>query len=100
MNEIILNNEQKEFIKNIKEKVRESQYKALRSVNKELINLYWDVGKSLSERQNETWGKSIIKTLSNELQKEFPGIKGFSVSNIQYMLRFYNEYHSMKISNH
>ena len=92
MSDIILNKEQKEFIKNIKEKIRQSQYNALKVVNKELINLYWEIGKSISEKQKKNWGKSIIKTLSNELQKEFPGIRGYSVSNIRYMAQFYNEY--------
>ena len=47
MQDIILNNEQKEFIKKIKEKIRHSQYNALKSVNKELINLYWEIGKAI-----------------------------------------------------
>ena len=91
MNDIILSSEQKEFIKDIKEKIRQSQYSALKSVNKELINLYWEIGKSITNT-DESWGKSIIKTLSSELQAEFPGIKGFSVSNLEYMARFYKEY--------
>ena len=91
--DIILNNEQKEFIKSIKEKIRKSQYNALKSVNKELINLYWEIGKSISNT-TESWGKSIIKSLSLELQKEFPGIKGFSPSNIHLMVKFYKEYNS------
>ena len=94
MKNIILSTEQKEFIKNIKEKVRQSQYTALKSVNKELINLYWEIGKSLSEKQKKSWGKSIIKTLSNELQNEFPEIRGFSVSNLWHMAQFYSEYNS------
>ena len=81
-----------DFIKDIKEKIRQSQYNAFKSVNKELINLYWEIGKSISEKQKENWGKSFIKTLSNELQKEFPGIRGFSVSNLWYMAQFYSEY--------
>ncbi|MDR2966836.1 MAG: DUF1016 N-terminal domain-containing protein [Methanobacteriaceae archaeon] len=94
MSDITLNNEQKEFIKDIKEKIRESQYNALKSVNRELINLYWEMGKIIHSKQKENWGKSIVKTLSEELQKEFPGIKGFSVSNLWNMSQFYNEYNS------
>jgi len=93
MQDIILNNEQKEFIKKIKEKIRHSQYNALKSVNKELINLYWEIGKAIVNT-DESWGKSIVKSLSLELQKEFPGIKGFSVSNLWNMAQFYNEYNS------
>ncbi|KZX10133.1 hypothetical protein MBCUR_18680 [Methanobrevibacter curvatus] len=64
MGDIILNSNQKEFIKNIKEKIHKSQYIALKSVNKELINLYWDIGKYINNI-DESWGKSIIKTLSS-----------------------------------
>ena len=84
---------QLDFINDIKNKIKQSQYEALKSVNIELINLYWEIGKSISERQHESWGKSIVSTLSNELQKEFPGMSGFSVSNLWSMNKFYNEYH-------
>ncbi|MCL2116516.1 MAG: DUF1016 N-terminal domain-containing protein [Methanobrevibacter sp.] len=94
MSDLFLNNEQKGFIKDIKEKIRQSQYNALKSVNIELINLYWEIGKSIYSKQKENWGKSIVKTLSEELQKEFPGIKGFSVSNLWYMSQFYGEYNN------
>jgi len=89
----ILNNEQKEFINVIIEKIRQSQYNAQKSVNKELINLYWEIGKSIAEKRKKNWGKSIVQTLSSELQKEFPGIRGVSVSNIHHMVQFYKEYH-------
>ena len=71
------------FVKEIKEQILSSQYKALKAVNKELINLYWDIGKSIVIKQQQYgWGKSIVKNLSQELQKEFVGIKGFSVQNL------------------
>ncbi|MCL2115463.1 MAG: DUF1016 N-terminal domain-containing protein [Methanobrevibacter sp.] len=92
MNDILLNNEQKEFIKDIKEKIRQSQYTALKTVNKELINLYWEIGKSII-LADESWGKFIVKSLSLELQNEFPGIKGFSERNLWNMAKFYKEYH-------
>ncbi len=80
------------FIASIKDKVRHSQYEALKAVNTQLINLYWELGKSISEKQNESWGKSIVPELSKELQIEFPGIGGFSVGNLWLMAQFYNEY--------
>ncbi|MDR0911756.1 MAG: PDDEXK nuclease domain-containing protein [Methanobrevibacter sp.] len=91
MDEITSNINQNEFIAEIKEKVRQSQYNALKQVNKELIFLYWEIGKSIFNIEY-SWGKSIIKKLSSELQKEFPGIKGFSITNIQRMVRFYSDY--------
>ena len=67
----------------IKERIRASQYAALKAVNKELIRLYWDIGKLIAERQkSEGWGKSVVLRLSEDLQQEFPGIIGFSVQNL------------------
>lgn len=85
--------QQFQFISEIKDKVRQAQYEALKAVNIHLINLYWELGKSISNKQKEGWGKSIIVTLSNELKKEFPKISGFSTSNLSYMVQLYNEYH-------
>ncbi len=81
------------FVKEIKNKILSSQYEALKAVNKELINLYWDIGKNIVEKQDEFgWGKSVVKNLSDELQKEFVGIKGFSERNLWNMRNFYIEY--------
>ncbi|MCT7586747.1 PDDEXK nuclease domain-containing protein [Aliarcobacter butzleri] len=82
------------FVKEIKSKILSSQYEALRAVNKELISLYWEIGKNIVEKQEQfSWGKSIVKNLSEELQKEFVGIKGFSVQNLWNMRQFYLEYY-------
>ena len=82
-----------DFVKDIKQKILSSQYEALKSVNKELIALYWDIGKSIVEKQDlHGWGKSIVKNLSKELQKEFVGVKGFSAQNLWNMRLFYLEY--------
>ncbi|WP_082671910.1 DUF1016 N-terminal domain-containing protein [Chryseobacterium sp. JAH] len=54
----------------------------MKAVNIVLINLYWEIGKSISENQTENWGKYVVATLSKELQKEFPGIGEFSVGNL------------------
>jgi hypothetical protein len=83
------------FLIKIKERIRESQYEALRSVNKELISLYWDIGKMIVEKQKEyDWGKSIVETLADDLQKEHPGIRGFSSGNLWRMRNFYVQYYS------
>jgi predicted nuclease of restriction endonuclease-like (RecB) superfamily len=82
------------FITEIKDKIRQSQYEALKAVNVHLINLYWDLGKAISEKQTAGWGKSIVPTLAKELQKEFPTMSGFSTTNLWYMVQFYNEYQS------
>ena len=70
-----------------------AQYEALKAINKELINLYWDIGKMIVERQQSSgWGKSVVETLSHDLQNEFPGINGFSVRNLWYIRTFYSIY--------
>lgn len=84
-----------DFLKDIKQRIRSAQYEALKAVNKEMISLYWDIGRMIAERQKKhAWGKSVVETLSLDLQKEFPGIQGFSVQNLWYMRQFYAEYHS------
>jgi predicted nuclease of restriction endonuclease-like (RecB) superfamily len=88
-----LNTSQKQFIADIKERVRHAQYEALKAVNVHLINLYWELGKAISEKQVEGWGKAIVPTLSKELQIEFPKMTGFSTTNLWYMVQFYSEYH-------
>lgn len=89
----INNSEFNQFVKDIKQKILFTQYEALKAVNKELINLYWDIGKSIVEKQDVLgWGKSVVKSLSSELQKEFVGMKGFSERNLWNMRNFYIEY--------
>jgi predicted nuclease of restriction endonuclease-like (RecB) superfamily len=91
-----IDHRQLSFITEIKEKIRLAQYEALKAVNTQLIQLYWEIGKDIAERQGESWGKSIVAVLSGELQKEFPGISGFSVSNLWSMAQFYTEYHDVE----
>ncbi|MFA6136925.1 MAG: PDDEXK nuclease domain-containing protein [Sulfurimonas sp.] len=90
----IQNNTQfKDFITEIKTKILSSQYEALKAVNKELIGLYWEIGRAILEKQEAFgWGKSVVKNVSQELQKEFVGMKGFSVQNLWNMRLFYFEY--------
>ncbi|MDP3580384.1 MAG: PDDEXK nuclease domain-containing protein, partial [Ignavibacteria bacterium] len=81
------------FFVEIKERIRKAQYEALRKVNKELIKLYWDIGKKVIENQKlYGWGKSIVESLSLDLQKEFPGVAGLSSRNLWRMRSFYLEY--------
>jgi len=64
--------------------------KAALSVNRELIALYWHIGRSIVERQRaEGWGKGIVERLSADLHREFPGVAGFSAQNIWKMRAFY-----------
>ena len=78
----------------VKERVRAAQYEALRAVNKELIGLYWDIGRIICERQagGASWGKSVVERLAADLRAEFPGVQGFSAQNLWYMRQFHRTY--------
>lgn len=74
----------------IKQRIRSAQYEALKAVNKELIALYWDIGRMIVERQaGKSWGKSVIEQLAADLQAEFSGVTGYSSRNLWYARRFY-----------
>lgn len=81
------------FLVEIKTKIQNSRIKALKSVNKEMINLYWELGKSIVERQERNgWGKAIVENIANDLQQSFPSIQGFSSQNLWRMRKFYMNY--------
>jgi predicted nuclease of restriction endonuclease-like (RecB) superfamily len=79
----------------IKERIRSAQYDALRAVNKELVALYWDLGRVICKRQADgtSWGKAVVERLAADLRAEFPSIQGFSSQNLWYMRQFYLAYH-------
>jgi len=81
------------LLSDIKQRVRSAQYEALKAVNKELISLYWDIGRMIIDRQKEEkWGKSVVEQLAKDLRIEFPGISGFSAQNLWRMKQFYQSY--------
>ena len=85
------------FVKEIKEKIHRAQLKAMRAVNHELLSLYSDIGKSIVDKQeNLGWGNSVVGNLSHDVQKAFPGIKGFSKANLWRMRIFYLTYKDSK----
>jgi len=77
----------------VKARVRAAQYDALRSVNKELVGLYWDIGRMIVERQTDAaHGAAIAEQLAADLRLEFPGVTGYSRRNIFYMREFFLAY--------
>ena len=81
------------FIKEIKDLIYRRQYEAMKKVNTELMQLYWEIGEEIDRQQRERGlGKSIVEVLAQELQKEFPGVKGFTARNLWFMRQFYVEY--------
>ncbi len=86
------------FVKEIKDLIYRRQYEALKHVNTELIQLYWEIGEEIHRQQTEKgWGKSIVDILSKELKNEFPGVQGFSARNLWRMRNFYIEYSGQTI---
>ncbi|MFM9965531.1 MAG: DUF1016 N-terminal domain-containing protein [Planctomycetaceae bacterium] len=82
-----------EFLESLKTRVRQAQTKAMLSVNREMIALYWDIGRQIAERQErDGWGKSVVDRLAADIQQAFPGIGGFSPSNVWRMRAFFLAY--------
>ena len=82
-----------QLIVEIKSRIKASQLQAFRAVNKELINLYWDIGSLIVEKQVQNgWGSSVVEIVAKDLQSEFKGISGFSQANIWRMRNFYLAY--------
>lgn len=78
------------LLTDIKTRVRAAQLRAAVSVNRELIRLYWDIGKVIvTAQQTRGYGKQVVERLAGDLQKEFPGVAGFSSQNIWFMRSFY-----------
>ena len=89
----------RETLMEIKERILQAQYIALKTVNKCLTKMYWDIGKTIVLKQEadpESWGKSVVEQLSIDLQRECRGIKGFSPRNIWRMRNFYLKYNGNK----
>jgi len=86
-------NDYRQWLIDLKKKIRQSQIKAAVKVNTELLLLYWDLGRDITIRQMEAaWGSRFFEQLSEDLRKEFPDMKGFSVVNLTYCKRFYQFY--------
>lgn len=82
-----------ETLLGIKTQIRKAQIKAILSANKELISLYWNIGKAVFEIQKQyKWGSNFINQLAEDLKKSFPGIQGFSRANIFRIIAFYRAY--------
>ena len=84
----------KEIFENIRQEILKSQYKAMQVVNKELIFMYWHIGKIIVD--NSKWGNKFIDNLSMDLKLEFPEVTGFSVRNLKYMKKMAEEYPDME----
>lgn len=90
MSNEMLEKDFKEIINEIKLAIQNTQVKIMSKANQELLNLYFNVGKYISE--NASWGDKFLENLGIEIRLDFPNIKGFSVRNLRDMKKFYEEY--------
>jgi predicted nuclease of restriction endonuclease-like (RecB) superfamily len=88
-----ISDDYRHLLMELKQRIRSAQYEALKAVNREMINLYWDIGQIIvTQQQGASWGKSVVEQLAKDLQAEFPGISGFSAANLWRMRLFYESY--------
>lgn len=81
------------ILTNLKEKIRQARMRAVRSVNTELISIYWEIANTiLLQQKKEGWGAKIIDKLAIDLKSEFPDMQGFSIRNIIYIRSFAEAY--------
>ena len=79
-----------DFLSEIKDRIQEAHVNALKAVNKQLVSLYWNLGKEIVAKQTqESWGDSVIENLAIDLQKALPGMKGFPKRNLWKMRDLY-----------
>lgn len=83
----------KNWIKDISSRFRRSQIKAATHVNEEMLHFYWSIGRDIVlMRAKSKWGSGYIEKISRDIQKSLPGVKSFSVTNLKYMRSFYELY--------
>jgi len=82
-----------DFLRDLKERIRSAQVRAVLAVNRELVLLYWQIGRDiLTRQQQQGWGAKVIERLSTDLRSSFPEMKGFSRTNLLYMRAFAEAY--------
>ncbi len=80
----------KQWVQSLSKKFRQSQIKAAVKVNREMLAFYWELGRDIVEMKAESrWGSGFMEALSQDLQRELPGVKGLSSTNLRYIKRFY-----------
>src|SRR6266851_857388 len=78
-----------QFLADLKGRIRTAQLRASLAVNRELVLLYWQIGRDILDRQErESWGAKVIDRLAADLKGAFPDMKGFSPRNLKYMRAF------------
>lgn len=87
------------WLRDIKARFHQKQIKAATQVNTALLEFYWELGDEIVKKQKEAaWGNDFLTNLSHDLMVEFPEVKGFSVTNLRYIKRWYLFY-SQEVTN-
>ena len=85
-----LDEEYRSWIQELGDRYRTSQIKASIRVNNEMLMYYWSVGKDITERRADSkWGNKFFQNMSMDMSDMIPNAKGFSPTNLRYMMRFY-----------
>ena len=96
MSHITYNTDVSNAVQTIKSVILQSQQRALAAINQEQLTLYYSIGRFISENtRNKNWGSGFIETVSEQLRKEMPGLRGFSVASLRKMRTFYEEWHML-----
>jgi len=95
---IVADKNYKSWVVELKKKIQGAQIKAALAVNRELLTLYWELGKAICEKQQKSnWGEALIDQLAKDLSAAFPGVKGFSSRNLFYIRQWYQFYNTNSI---
>jgi predicted nuclease of restriction endonuclease-like (RecB) superfamily len=96
-----IDNDYLKWFSDIKKKIRSAQIRTALAANSALIEFYYDMGRTIVEKQSQTaWGDKIVERLSKDLRAEFPEIQGLSFTNLKYCRQFYNYFQVQSDSMH
>ena len=95
-----MNQELTTAVKAIKTAILQSQYQAAKETTRVQLILYYGIGRYLSSKKGKkTWGTSVLETISSQLRKELPGLRGFSATSLKKMRLFYENWRFLEDSN-
>jgi predicted nuclease of restriction endonuclease-like (RecB) superfamily len=92
-NAVILGPDYDQFLSSLKTRIQTARLSAARAVNRDLVLLYWDIGRAIVEKQKSlNWGNSVVEMVAKDLRKEFPAMVGFSQANVWRMRQLHVVY--------
>ncbi|MCU0446324.1 MAG: DUF1016 N-terminal domain-containing protein [Microscillaceae bacterium] len=90
--------EYEQLLTQLQNLIKQSRLKAVLAVNQEMLELHWQIGKHIIEKQTQNgWGAKVIDNLAKDLSLTFPDMKGFSIRNLKYMRKFAEAYPDFSI---